>query len=268
MPAVTPLEAILRRDRAVVSVGLILVAGLAWCYLLYLAWDMQNSMDAGSMPMGMNLAMSQVRAWGAIDFMLMFIMWSVMMTAMMVPTAAPTILTFATINRKRLEKRQPFVPTTTFVSGYVLVWVGFAAAATLAQWVLNAGAMLSPTMASANPFVGGSLLIAAGLFQWSPIKYACLKHCRSPLGFFMTEWREGPKGALVMGLRHGTFCLGCCWTLMALLFVLGVMNLLWIAVLASFVLFEKVAPKGHGVSRVTGLLLFAWGLWMIAAPLL
>ena len=250
-----------------VLAGVIAVAALAWAYLLYLAWDMQSSMNAGSMQLDVGMAMSQVRGWSGVDFGLMFLMWAVMMTAMMVPTAAPMILTFTTINRKRSEQHQPFVSTGVFLLGYVLVWSGFAVAATAGQWALNTAALLSPMMASTSPFLGGALLLAASVFQWSPIKYACLSHCRSPLGFIMTEWREGTKGALMMGLRHGAFCLGCCWVLMSLLFVLGVMNLLWIAALAGFVLLEKVAPAGHWVGRLTGLLLMGWGGWMVTAAL-
>jgi predicted metal-binding membrane protein len=166
-----------------------------------------------------------------------------------------------------LEKKQPFVPTAVFLMGYVLIWSAFALVATLAQWGLNAAALLSPLMATTSPFLGGGLLIAAGLFQWSRIKYACLNHCRTPLAFIMTEWREGPRGALEMGLRHGKYCLGCCWVLMALLFVLGVMNLLWIATLAGFVLVEKAAPAGHLIGRITGLLLVGWGVGMILVSL-
>jgi len=263
----TTLEAVLKRDRAVVLAGVVAVVVLAWAYLFYLAWDMQRSMNAGSMQMDVGMAMSQVRPWTGVDFGLMFLMWAVMMMAMMVPTAAPMILTFATINRKRLEQQQPFVPTSVFLLGYVLVWSGFSATATGAQWGLYTAALLSPMMASTSPFLGAALLLAAGIFQWSPIKYACLSHCRSPLGFIMTEWREGTKGALTMGLRHGAFCLGCCWVLMALLFVLGVMNLLWIAALAGFVLLEKVVPAGIWLGRLTGLLLMGWGAWLVVAAL-
>jgi predicted metal-binding membrane protein len=267
MHAMTALEAILRRDRAIVMVGIAGVSALAWGYTLHVAWDMQRTMGDGSMQMALGTSMSQARAWGAVDLALMFVMWAVMMIAMMVPTAAPMILTFATINRRRREQQQPFVPTGVFLLGYILVWTGFAAAAAVAQWGLNTAALLSPMMASVNPFLGGGLLIAAGLFQWSPIKYVCLNHCRTPLGFIMTEWREGPRGALTMGLRHGVFCLGCCWVLMGLLFVLGVMNLLWIAVLAGFVLIEKIAPAGHWISRISGLLLLAWGTWLMLGAL-
>jgi predicted metal-binding membrane protein len=265
MQQVTPLESVLKRDRAIVMAGIIGVSALAWAYMLYLAWNIRG-MDMGSMGTGM--AMAQVRSWGPVDFILMFIMWAVMMTAMMVPTAAPMILMFATVNRRKLEQQRPFVPTSIFMAGYVVIWAAFAAAATAAQWSLHTATLLSPMMVSTSPILGGGLLIAAGIFQWSRLKYVCLSKCRTPLSFLTTEWREGPDGALVMGLRHGIFCLGCCWVLMTLLFVLGVMNLLWIAALAGFVLIEKIAPAGHWISKVTGVLLVAWGLWLFVEVLL
>ena len=202
MQHVTPLAAALGRDRAIVLAGLGGVAALAWAYILYLAWRM------GDVGTGVGMAMPQMQPWGAVHFLLMFIMWAVMMVAMMVPTAAPMILVFATVNRRRQEQQRPFVSTGVFLLGYVLVWSGFAALATLAQWGLHSAALLSPMMASTSPILGGGLLLAAGLFQWSALKYACLSHCRGPLGFLMTEWRDGTKGALTMGLRHGLFCLG------------------------------------------------------------
>lgn len=257
MQNLTPLETVLRRDRAVVLAGIVGVVALAWGYMFYLARDM-NSMD---------MAMPQTQSWSAVDFGLMFVMWAVMMVAMMVPTAAPMILVFATVNRRRREQQRPFIPTGVFLLGYLVVWTGFAVLATLAQWGLHTAALLSSMMGSASPTVGGALLVAAGVFQWTQLKYSCLKNCRTPLGFLMSEWREGRDGALVMGLRHGLYCLGCCWILMGLLFVLGVMNLLWIAALAGFVLVEKVAPAGHWVSRLSGLLLIGWGAWIITTAL-
>jgi predicted metal-binding membrane protein len=267
MQAASSLEAVLRRDRVIVLVGLIGVTILAWAYMLYLAWDMQRSMSVDSMEMGMSMASAQLRPWGAVDFALMFIMWAVMMTAMMVPTAAPMILTFATINRRRREQEQPFVPTGVFISGYLIVWYGFAATVTLVQWALHQGALLSGMMGSAVPLLGGVILVAAGVFQWTPMKNACLKQCRTPLGFIMTEWRDGPKGALVMETRHGGFCLGCCWFLMGLLLVAGVMNLLWVAVISAYILAEKVIPAGHWLGRVAGLALIGWGAWILVGAL-
>jgi predicted metal-binding membrane protein len=262
MRNVTPLEKVFRRDRTIMLAGLTGVVALAWAYTLYLARSM-GGMDMGAMPMGPGMSMPQMHSWGAVDFVLTFVMWAVMMVAMMVPTAAPMILVFGTVSRRRREQHAPFVPASVFLGGYVAVWSGFAAAATVAQWGLHTAALLSPMLVSTSPVLGGALLVVAGVFQWSPLKYLCLTHCRSPLGFLMAEWREGTKGVFIMGLRHGTFCLGCCWVLMSLLFVLGVMNLLWIAALAGFVLLEKVAPAGHWVSRLTGVLLVGWGVWML-----
>ena len=259
--AVSPLESVLRRDRAVVLTGILVIAALAWAYTVYLAYDIGSGMTVG-------MAMPNMQSWGAVDWGSMFLMWAVMMVAMMVPSAAPIILLFATVNRKRREQDRPFVSTGVFLSGYLMVWCAFAAAATAANWGLHVNSLLSSMMGeSTSAYLGGALLMAAGIFQWSRLKYACLTHCQSPLSFLMTGWREGPWGALNMGLRHGTYCVGCCWILMSLLFVLGVMNLLWIAALAGFVLLEKVVPAGQRVSRVTGILLVVWGTSMAAGAL-
>ena len=258
LQSVSTLESVLRRDRGIVLAGVIGVAALAWAYLLYLA----RGMD-----MGTSMAMPQIQPWGTADLTLMFAMWAVMMMAMMVPSAAPMILVFAAVNRKRREQQRPFIPTSIFLLGYLVVWSAFAAGATLAQWGLHANALISPMMVGTSPILGGALLVGAGLFQWSSLKYACLSNCRSPLGFLMSEWRDGPYGALAMGVRHGVYCLGCCWLLMGLLFVLGVMNLVWIAALAAFVLVEKVAPAGHRVSRLTGVVLIGWGALILAGAI-
>jgi len=146
--------------------------------------------------------------------------------------------------------------------GYLLAWTIFSAMATALQWGLHAKALLSTKMVSTSPILGGSILIAAGIFQLTPLKHACLAHCRTPLTFIMAEWREGIGGALWMGLRHGIFCLGCCWVLMLLLFVTGVMNLLWVAILTAFVMVEKIAPAPRWISRAAGVVLIAWGVWV------
>ena len=254
-----PLVAVLKRDRVVILSALFATAALAWRYLLHVARDM-HAMDMGAM--GMGAVMPNVRPWTAVDFIMMFLMWSTMMVAMMIPTAAPMILAFATISRRRHEQQLPYVPTAIFVGTYILVWCGFSLVATLANWALHHGGFMSSMMGSAVPSVGGLLLIAAGVFQWTPLKHACLGRCRTPIGFLMTEWREGYRGAVTMGLRHGSICLVCCWALMALLFVLGVMNIVWIAALTVFVLLEKVGPKTLWVSRASGAFLVAWGLWL------
>ena len=263
MQSSTALEAVLKRDRLIVLGGLVGITALAWAYTGYLTWEM------GHMAMGMNMAMAMphMQTWGLMDLVLLFSMWTVMMIAMMVPSTAPMILMFTTINRRRQAQQQPYVPTTIFLGGYLLVWIGFSVLAMLAQWGLHSTALLSSMMVSTSPILGGLVLLAAGSFQWTPLKYTCLTRCRSPLGFLMTDWREGPRGALIMGLRHGMYCVGCCWFLMALLFVAGVMNLLWVAAIAAFVLAEKVVPRGDLVGRVAGGGLVVAGLAMLGQAL-
>ena len=248
----TRLEALLKRDRVVVSTGLILLTVLAWWALLDMAGDMA-AMDSSS---------SMMHTWSMGDFLMLFVMWAIMMVGMMIPSAAPLILTFATINRKKLEQNGSFVPTAVFVTGYLWVWTVFSLLAAGTQWGLHSLALLSPMMVSQSPLLNGVLLIAAGLYQWAPLKRTCLEHCQSPLSFIMSHWREGTGGALRMGWEHGLYCLGCCWVLMVLLFVMGVMNLAWVAVIAVFVLLEKILPLGLWMGRVTGILLIAWGLWL------
>jgi predicted metal-binding membrane protein len=258
--APSALEQALRRDRAVVLAAILIIAAIAWAYTVYTAGT-----GMGDLETGMSMAMADMRSWSVADFGLMFVMWAVMMVAMMAPSAAPMLLMFAAVNRRRRDQESPFVPTAVFLAGYVIVWAAFSVAATLGNWGLHQASLLSSMMgASTTGYLGGALLLAAGIFQWSPLKYACLKQCRTPMGFLMTSWREGPGGALRMGLEHGSFCLGCCWALMLLLFVLGIMNLVWIAALAAFVLAEKVLPRSEWVSRGTGVLLAGWGMWAIA----
>jgi len=266
MNAENAIAAAVRRERLVVAAGLALLTLLAWAYIVGLRRDMDAMAPAMTMP-----AMEAMwMPWGAREYLLTAVMWAVMMTAMMVPAAAPMILLFATVHRRQREEARAAVPTAVFVLGYLAVWSAFSAAAALAQWGLHAVALLSPTMVAASPLLGGALLLAAGAYQWTPLKGACLAKCRSPLGFLLTEWRDGARGAFIMGIRHGAYCTGCCWALMALLFVGGVMNLLWVAAIAGFVLAEKVAPAGRPVGRIAGLVLVAWGGWMVlsaGAPL-
>lgn len=252
----TALEAVLKRDRIVVVSGVIGIALLAWAYTAHMAWYMHGD--------SMDMTRPQMQVWGIVDLGLLFIMWVIMMVAMMVPTAAPMLLLFATINRRRRAQQGPFVPTAVFLLGYLLVWTGFSAVITVVQWGLHTAALLSPMMVSTSPTLGGVILVAAGVCQWTPLKYTCLRHCRSPLGFLTTAWREGTRGALVMGLRHGAYCVGCCWVLMGLLFVAGVMNLLWIAAITVLVLVEKIVPHGDVVGRIAGGLLVVAGLRLLA----
>lgn len=257
------METVLKRDRIIILAGLFGLAVLAWAYMIQEARAM--SLTGVCCCAGMKMSGPDTQAWSVGALFPLFLMWAEMMVAMMLPSAAPMILLFASVNRRRREQEGPFVPTGFFLLGYLAVWTAFSALAALAQWTLHAKALLSPTMVSTSPWLGGALLISAGVFQWTPFKNACLTHCRSPLSFLMTGWREGKSGAFTMGLTHGMYCAGCCWFLMALLFVAGVMNMWWVALIAFFVLLEKAAPKGLWLGKLAGALLAAWGVYTIVA---
>lgn len=226
------------------------ISTLAWAYLY---WDAHTMNCARWMAAG--------QLWNLPGFLVMLAMWSIMMVAMMVPSATPMLMTFAAVNQRRREQSAPYVPVAVFLLGYVIVWGAFSILATTAQFWLQSIQLLSMTLASTTPKFAGILLIAAGLFQWTPWKQRCLTHCAGPLQFVMTAWREGWSGALTMGLHHGLYCLGCCWAVMALLFAAGVMNLLWVAALSGFVLLEKLAPRY--VSRAGGLAMACAGIWIL-----
>ena len=245
-------------DKAFVIVGLAGVVACAWAYLIPASLDMYGRMDGPA-------AWMMETTWDAGYVLLIFLMWAVMMIAMMLPSALPTILVF-----HRALKNDPTVHSTSrrmfvFAGGYVLAWLGFSAGATLLQWGLAEAALLSPMMVSASPWLGGAILILAGIYQWTPIKYACLRQCRSPVSFLMEHWRPGMPGALRLGLRQGLYCVGCCWALMLLLFVGGVMSLLWIGAITAFVLIEKLAPVGVQGGRLSGVALVIAGIWVLLA---
>jgi predicted metal-binding membrane protein len=259
------LDTLLRRDRGVVGAAVAALIVGAWLYLLHLASATSDMAmpDTQTMP-GMAMAVPAMHAWSWVEVGALVVMWAVMMVAMMTPAAAPMILMFTSIHRRRTAEGRPAVPTAIFVLGYLVVWTIYSVAAALSQASLHAAALLSPAMAATSPLLAGGLLVAAGVFQWTPLKRACLAACRSPWSFLLTGWREGRAGAFVMGLRHGLYCLGCCWALMALLFVAGVMNLLWVAAIAVAVLVEKVVPRGDLVGRLLGVALVAAGLLLVA----
>ena len=251
---------VLKRDRALVAFGLAAVTILSWAYLIFMDWGMRH-MDVG---IGM-IIMPAMQHWTAWDLVLVFLMWAIMMVAMMVPAASPVILLFAEVNRRRNEQQGTFVATGQFLLGYLTAWTGFSVLATLAQWGLLTAALVSPMMESTSKVLGAGLLLVAGLFQFSRLKYACLAHCRSPMGFLVTEWRHGAWGAFRMGFKHGGYCLCCCWALMSLLFAFGVMNLLWVAGISAFVLLEKITPANQWISRFSGLLFIGWAAWIAFA---
>ena len=249
------LESIARRDRAVTVGGLVTLTLLAWFYLLRVHREMADMA-------GMGMAME---AWTARDALTAVAMWTVMMIAMMLPSAAPMIVTFATLNRKRpAHAGTPHVNTALFVTGYVAMWSALSVAAAGGQWGLQHASLMAADVHRVGPRVGAVFLVGAAVYQVTPFKYACLARCQTPFRFLMAEWREGNAGAFVMGVRHGLFCLGCCWVLMTLLFVGGVMNLAWVALLAGFVLVEKLVAH-RSVSWASAAVMVAGAAWMLSA---
>jgi predicted metal-binding membrane protein len=275
MPGIT-LDALLKRDRIIILASLAAMTLLAWAYLLSLgdmmaagekpmgAMEGMSGMDMSGMP-GMPEAMLTPHAWSPREALLVFAMWSVMMVGMMLPSAAPMILLYARVGRHAMSQGAPFAATGVFGSGYVAAWFVFSLVATVGQWLLERALLLTPMLESVSGLFSGMLLLFAGLYQWTPLKHACLSKCRAPLAFIQSEggFRREPWGAFRMGLRHGLYCVGCCWPLMALLFVGGVMNILWIAALAIFVFVEKIMPGGQRLSQVAGALLVAAGAWLM-----
>ena len=277
----TALEALLRRDRVVVTASLVVTTVLAWAYVLWLATDMTvpaataPAAAGGDMP-GMDMpgmggmdmdamATPGFRAWAPADFAFIFAMWAVMMVGMMTPSVAPMVLLYAGVGRKARASGRPIASTAWFFTGYLLVWVGFSVVATGAQWLLAGLTLLSPTMATNSRILAGLVLVAAGLYQWTPLKAVCLRQCQAPIAFLASHggFRSDPLGALRFGIKHGAYCLGCCWALMALLFVGGVMNVLWIAGIAILILLEKTVPAGQLIPRISGVLMAGAGLWLL-----
>ncbi len=257
------IERAVKRDRTIVLVALIAVIVLSWIYVLSGAGTGMSAFEMTRMSSAGATAMMMPAEWSLEYAGVMFLMWWVMMLAMMLPSATPMVLLFAMMNRKQREKGNAYVPTALFASAYLVVWAFFSIAAVTVQWSLDAANLLSAMLVSVSAFMGGGLLLAAGIYQLTPIKQACLNHCRSPLQFVLSHWRNGRFGAFRMGIEHGAYCVGCCWFLMGLLFFGGVMNLYWIAGLALFVLLEKTIPAGHWLSYATGLGLMAWGGWVL-----
>jgi predicted metal-binding membrane protein len=253
--------ALSRRERILISTCVVLLTALAWGYLVHLDRQMSSSMEYDTMMREMGMTMDM--PWTAADVFFTFTMWTVMMVGMMAGSAAPVLLLFGSARRSRGARGVPLA-VFLFGLGYLLVWTGFSACAALVQWALHQAAMLSPMMAMSSPRLAGAVLVGAGAYQLTPVKGACLTQCRSPLGFLMINWRNGNTGALQMGIRHGAYCLGCCWALMGVLFAVGVMNLIWVAALTAFVLVEKIAPAGAVVARLAGAAMIVFGVLRVA----
>lgn len=262
-------ESAIKRDRVVVLIALFFVIALAWVYTIGGVGMEMSALEMTRMSSGeMGMKMMVPAVWDVGYAGLMFFMWWFMMVAMMLPSAAPMVLLFTAINRKKKENGSPFVPTMVFVSAYLITWAGFSVAAVALQWGLERMALLSPMLVSASVLLSGILLLAAGIYQLTPLKQACLKYCRSPLQFIFTRWREGVGGAFHMGFEHGTYCVGCCWFMMGLLFFGGIMNLYWVAGLAIYVLLEKVLPFGHWIGYAVGVSLCLAGGVLVLSNLI
>jgi predicted metal-binding membrane protein len=275
------LEAVLRRDRMVIvgSVALVIIGAWVWLVLgagtgmrsmemSRILWPRSLGTDGGMSGMaGMAPPPGMAPMWTPSYAAVMFAMWWVMMVAMMLPGAAPVLLLFARVNRSERGRGRPYVPTGLFAAGYLAVWGAFSLIATTVQWGLDRLGLLSPMMATTEALLGGVILIAAGLWQLTPVKRICLRHCRTPLSFLMNHWRPGRWGAFRMGLGHGAYCVGCCWFLMALLFVGGIMNLFWVAGLSVFILLEKMTKIGSGLGKAVGGVLSAAGVVLIATSI-
>ena len=253
---VSVLQAVLVRERLTVLAGLASAVALSWLYLVPASRDMYGAMD------GLSAWMMQAE-WDARYFVLIFLMWVVMMLGMMLPSAAPAILLYATVMRNSAQAEAPVARTYAFAGGYLLAWAGFSLAATLLQWGLAEAALLSMMMDSASPALGAALLVTAGVYQWTPLKEKCLTYCRGPATFLTQNFRPGIRGALVLGAHHGLYCVGCCWALMLLLFFGGVMSLFWIGAITIFVLLEKLAPFGVQGGRLSGGLLVMAGVFVL-----
>jgi predicted metal-binding membrane protein len=248
------IHALLGRERLVVLSALAAMTGLAWAYVLHMA----------GMPTPGGTSMTPA-PWDTARFLGMLVMWIIMMIGMMVPSAAPVVLLFAALQKKMRPAPLIYSPAALFMCGYLAVWTGFSVLATVAQWQLSEAALFSESSMKAAPGLGAVLLLLAGLYQLMPWKNACLSRCRSPVEFLVRHRRHGPLGPLVIGLHHGAYCLGCCWMLMALLFALGVMSLLWVAAITVFVFAEKAFPGGPLLSRAAGVLLLGAGALLLGA---
>jgi predicted metal-binding membrane protein len=238
---------------------MIAVTGLAALTILTWAYNVQLASNRGAMP----VSMPGMQGWTAGSLLILWLMWAVMMVSMMAPSMVPSILTFLAIARQRRGSSHLLARGGVFLAGYIGVWAVSCVLLTLAQWGLHSAELLSPTMMATSTRFSGGLLVLAGVFQWSALKYKCLARCRSPLGFLMNEWREGPMGPVIMGFRYGAYCVGCCWLLMTILFVVGVMNLVWVAILSAFVLTERTLPFGRQVAAAGGAALVVWGTWLL-----
>ena len=256
MPTGITTERLIIRDRIILLSGAVIVLALAWVVLARpgvggvkaILLPHAHTVKHGGLPLATSL-------------------WLVMMVAMMLPPVLPWILFFASATRDHRPSSSPFASASALMGGYFTIWGGFSATAALGQLGLERLALLRPGTLAVRPEVGAMFLLVAGLYQFTALKAACLTHCRSPLGFYLSSWRNGPLGAYRMGFRHGLYCLGCCWALMGLAFAFGIMNLLWMAALTVIICSERLLPRGQELGRAFGFALLSFGAWMIVTGL-
>ncbi|HVJ30997.1 MAG TPA: DUF2182 domain-containing protein [Gammaproteobacteria bacterium] len=251
------LERVLTRERRLIAVALAALVVLAWSYLLVLSRQMSDDASMASMP-----GMGDETGGSLRSFALTVLMWWTMMIGMMVPSAAPMILLFGTVQRRQLAAESPKLRVALFTAGYLVIWGAFSVLAAAAQIALTRLALLAPIDLAVTAWLGVLLVALAGVYQLTPLKNACLRRCRSPAEFLSSHWRRGNAGAFRMGVEHGCYCVGCCWLLMGLLFVVGIMNLVWVAVIAAFVLIEKLVPQGETTAKINGFALLALALFL------
>lgn len=245
------------KTQSVILLCLLAVVIVAWAYLFYQHWQM------ASLPMSdMWMLPADIASWQFLDFGLVYLMWAVMMAAMMLPSAIPMFLVFSKICKQRYQTSHHF--NFLFVLAYLVVWFAFSFVLTWLQWQLHGLHFLSPMMDIQNERLAAAIFIGAGIYQFTPWKNNFLQVCRSPMGFLLTEWREGAQGAFYMGLKHGSICVGCCWAQMLIMFAVGVMNLLGMVLITLLVTAEKIVPgKSQLICRISGVLLIAWGIWSV-----
>ena len=273
------------KDRMTVYIGVLIVLLTSWVYIVGMGWHMGTLPFSGEMtmdmPMNESMKMDSIdttkdsslltsiltwmppmsNVWQAQDFFLLFLMWSVMMTAMMTPSILPMLMLFTTLSIRQKQQGQASASTLVLLAGYLTSWILFSLVITFPQYLMHLSGMLNPMMEPTHAYLGSMMLVIAGIYQFTPLKDACLTVCQSPLSFMMNNWKDGNLGAFIIGYKHGFFCVGCCWALMLTLFALGVMNIMWVIILTVVVLLEKLSYKNPLLfRRVTGTLLIFWGI--------
>ena len=242
------------REHLWILAALVILSAMAWAGTVYQAGNMGLGMVTCSMTMGTPFSFGNAALY--------IVLWGVMMVAMMLPAMTPVVGLMQSIARNKRAQGLPFTPAWVFIAGYVALWTFTGGAGYAADMAIQSLPEAFPSLRAYGVVIGGLTLIGAGVYQLTPLKYLCLSQCRSPMGFLLTSWRDGTVGAFRMGVRHGAYCLGCCWSLMVVLFVMGTMNLVWMGLLTIVIFVEKIVPHGVAMGKATGVALILFGLVM------